>query len=129
MRRNARGKNNGLEIRSRGLRFLFGAFCLAFSVLREGRKMPYIKHARKNQLPQQKRLGVWSGHESHWENNFDAVVVHVWEAWTKNGLGLDHDDHVETLKTVQDAVTNEWVEDISQENWRCAALARLKQPE
>jgi len=89
--------------------------------------MVYLKHSRKNQTPQQKLLGIWAGHQSHWENNFDTVVTHVWETWTKNGLGLDDDELEQTIKTVQDAVNNEWLENISQENWYRAALARLTQ--
>lgn len=89
--------------------------------------MAYLKHSRKNQTPQQKMLGIWSGHKSQWENNFDSVACHVWETWTKNGLGLDQEEREQTIKSVQDAVNNEWVENISQENWYHAALARLTQ--
>jgi hypothetical protein len=56
----------------------------------------------------------------------DTIVTHAWEIWTKNGLGLDDEDRRETEKTVQDAVNNEYQDDISDVDWLAATLLRLR---
>ena len=38
-----------------------------------------------------------------YEQQHDAVVTHVWEHWTQNGLDLDPDERAQTLHSVQDA--------------------------
>jgi hypothetical protein len=55
----------------------------------------------------------------------DTVVIHVWETWTKNGLGLDADERSQTLQSVQDAATNAYTEDAPMHEWAAATLARL----
>jgi hypothetical protein len=55
----------------------------------------------------------------------DMIVTHAWETWTKNGLGLDSEDRDQTTKTVQDAVNNTYVDDISDSDWLAATLDRL----
>jgi hypothetical protein len=60
-----------------------------------------------------------------WENRFDVIVVHVWETWTKNGLGLDADDAEQTIKTARDAVNNVWCDGMTDAAWCAAALQRL----
>lgn len=55
----------------------------------------------------------------------DMIVTHAWETWTKNGLGLDAEMRTETEKTVQDAVNNTYQDDITDEAWLAATLARL----
>jgi hypothetical protein len=52
----------------------------------------------------------------------DAVITAAWEIWTKNGLRLDEDMRRET---VQDAVNNVYVEDMSDSEWLDATLKRL----
>jgi hypothetical protein len=59
------------------------------------------------------------------ETRRDMIVTHAWETWTKNGLGLDAEDREATTKTVQDAVNNTYVEDISDLDWLTATLKRL----
>ena len=85
----------------------------------------YIKHAARNQTEQQKLLGIWSGSMSSWENRFDCVVTHAWEAWTQNGLGLDQGDREQTIKSVQDAVNNVWIDGMTEVEWMAATLQRL----
>lgn len=60
-----------------------------------------------------------------YEQRHDMITTHAWEQWTKNGLGLDDDMRVQTTKTVQDAVTNTYTDDINDSDWLAAALARL----
>jgi len=55
----------------------------------------------------------------------DMIVTHAWETWTKNGLNLDEDMRRETEKSVQDAVNNTYVEDISDRDWLAETLKRL----
>lgn len=55
----------------------------------------------------------------------DAVITAAWEAWTKNGLGLDDDDVKQTIKSVADAVNNAWEPGMSDSAWLAATLARL----
>jgi hypothetical protein len=55
----------------------------------------------------------------------DMIVTHAWEIWTKNGLGLDADERTHTEKLVIEAVTHTYAEDITDEDWLAAALARL----
>jgi hypothetical protein len=62
-----------------------------------------------------------------YETRRDMVVTHAWEIWTKNGLGLDHEDREETTKTVQDAVNNTYTDEISDSDWLAAAVKRLKE--
>jgi hypothetical protein len=60
-----------------------------------------------------------------YEQRRDMIAAHAWEAWTKNGLGLDDDMREQTAKTVQGAVNNVWVDDISDEDWFASTLKRL----
>ena len=55
----------------------------------------------------------------------DMITTNAWERWTRNGLGLDADDRIETEKTVRDAVQNTYVEGIADSEWMAAALNRL----
>jgi hypothetical protein len=59
------------------------------------------------------------------EQRFDTIVVHAWEAWTKNGFGLDDEAREETTKTVRDAVNNEYCDDLTDSEWLAATLKRL----
>jgi len=59
------------------------------------------------------------------DQNFDTVVTHVWETWTKNGLGLDADEMFLTMQSVQDAVTNAYTDGVPLHEWAAATLARL----
>ena len=61
-----------------------------------------------------------------WENRFDAIVVHAWEAWTKNGLGLDQDDIEQTVKTVQDAANNAWLDGMTDCQWLTETMRQLE---
>jgi hypothetical protein len=60
-----------------------------------------------------------------YEQQADTITVAAWEIWTNNGRGLDADDRAQTEKSVQDAVNNAYVEDISQTDWLAATLRRL----
>jgi hypothetical protein len=62
-----------------------------------------------------------------YEDRFDTVVTHVWESWTNNGLGLDDDMNYQTVRSVQDAATNAYLDGISDTDWYARALARLNQ--
>lgn len=88
--------------------------------------MAYIKHSLKNQTPSQRLCGIWSGAMSNWENRFDTVTTHAWESWTKNGLGLDHDNREQTLKSVRDAVNNAWTDGMTDGEWFDATLKSLE---
>ena len=63
--------------------------------------------------------------EQQYETSFDAIVLAVWERWTKNGLNLDDDDREQTLQSVRDAATNTWTEDTTEAMWLKATLAVL----
>jgi hypothetical protein len=56
----------------------------------------------------------------------DMIVTHAWETWTKNGLGLDERERLQTAKSVQDAVQNVYTEDMSDMQWLAATLRRLR---
>lgn len=60
-----------------------------------------------------------------YETRRDMITTHAWETWTKNGLGLDEDDRAQTTKSVQDAVNNAYIDDISDSDWLAATLKRL----
>lgn len=62
-----------------------------------------------------------------YETRRDMIVTHAWEIWTKNGLRLDNEQREETLKTVQDAANNTYVDGITDQDWLTATLARLGQ--
>jgi len=61
----------------------------------------------------------------NYEARRDMVVTHAWEAWTKNGLGMDLDTCLETSMTVKDAVNNTYTDNITDEEWLAATLKRL----
>ena len=61
----------------------------------------------------------------NYETRLDTIVTHAWETWTKNGLGLDADDREETTKTVQDAATNAYQDDMTDSEWLVATLTVL----
>jgi hypothetical protein len=61
-----------------------------------------------------------------YENRRDAIVEAAYNAWTDRGLGLDLDASTEAVKTVQDAVNNSHVDDISNRDWLAATLKRLR---
>ena len=64
---------------------------------------------------------------NYWEKERDKVSMHAWEAWTENGKGLDDELVWQTFKTVQDAVTNSFVEDMDDLQWLDATMDRLKE--
>ncbi len=61
----------------------------------------------------------------NYEERLDMIVTHAWEMWTKNGLGLDADERVQTEKSVLDAATNTYTEGITDDAWLEATLDRL----
>ena len=63
-----------------------------------------------------------------WEQRFDAIATSAWEAWTKNGLGLDQPDIEQTIKTAQDAATNAWTAGMTDKQWLEEALSILSHP-
>jgi hypothetical protein len=63
-----------------------------------------------------------------WEQRFDTITTSAWEAWTKNGFGLDQDDIEQTIKTAQDAATNAWAEGMTDKQWLEEALSILSHP-
>jgi hypothetical protein len=67
----------------------------------------------------------YEAHYLDYEARRDMIVTRAWEAWTKNGLNLDIDEQRETTKSVQEAVNNTYVDDITDEQWLAATLARL----
>jgi hypothetical protein len=52
------------------------------------------------------------------------VVTHAWEAWKR--LGLDEEDREQTAKSVRDAAANVYTEDMDDEQWFQATVARLR---
>lgn len=60
-----------------------------------------------------------------YEQRHDMIVTHAWERWTKNGLGLDDDMREQTTKSVHDAATNVYTDDMTDVEWLDATLARL----
>ncbi len=60
-----------------------------------------------------------------YETRRDMIVTHAWETWTNNGLGLDDEMRSETTKTVQDATSNAYTDDLDDSAWLAATLARL----
>lgn len=60
-----------------------------------------------------------------YETRRDMIVSYAWAKWTKNGLGLDDDERVQTTKSVQDAVANTYVEGMTDLDWLAATLKQL----
>lgn len=60
-----------------------------------------------------------------YEQRLDMIVTHAWERWTKNGLGLDDEDRVQTTKSVYDAAANAYNDHLSDEQWLADTLALL----
>lgn len=60
-----------------------------------------------------------------WDARYDAVVLAVWETWTRNGARMDEQEREETLKTVRDAATNSYVDGVGDGDWQAATLALL----
>jgi hypothetical protein len=65
------------------------------------------------------------GQDPYFDVHYGRVCTAVWETWTHNGLNLGPDEDHETMCSVQDAVTNTYVEGINDTEWWKAALARL----
>ena len=61
----------------------------------------------------------------NYEQRLDTVVTHAWEAWTNNGIGLDIEEREETAKTVRDAATNAYVDEMTDAQWLAVTLKRL----
>jgi gluconate kinase len=61
-----------------------------------------------------------------WDDRFDMIVTHAWEAWTSNGEGLDDDMREQWMKTVQDVATSAWVNDMTDARWLAATLRVLR---
>jgi hypothetical protein len=59
------------------------------------------------------------------DRHYDAAVIAVLEAWTKNGLGLDFEEREQHIKSAQDAVTNSYSDGITLADWQAEALKRL----
>lgn len=64
--------------------------------------------------------------EQQWNATYDALTVAVFEAWTNNGAGMDDDAREQAIKSVRDALTNEWQDGMSEAEWQAAALRRLR---
>jgi hypothetical protein len=62
---------------------------------------------------------------TNWETQYDAVVLHAWEQWTQNGLGLDTEDCAQTIKSVQNAATNAWQDGMADDQWIYATIRLL----
>jgi len=58
-------------------------------------------------------------------DRYNAVLIAVYRVWMNNGEGLSEAEAMERLKTMQDAVTNSYIADMSAAEWTKAALARL----
>ena len=67
----------------------------------------------------------YEAHYLDYEARRDMIVTRAWEAWNKNGLNLDIDEQRETTKSIQEVVNNTYVDDITDEQWLAATLARL----
>lgn len=63
--------------------------------------------------------------EQQWQASYDALTVAVFEAWTKNGQGMDDDTREQAIKSVRDALTNEWQDGMSETKWQAATMRRL----
>jgi len=61
-----------------------------------------------------------------YEARLDMIVMHAWETWTKNGLHMDRDMREETSKTVRDAATNVYTDEMTDAEWLAATLKRLE---
>ena len=59
------------------------------------------------------------------EDRRDTIVTHAWETWTKNGLGLDDEMQMETVRTVRYVVNHTYVVGITDSDWLAAAIKRL----
>jgi hypothetical protein len=60
-----------------------------------------------------------------YETRLDMIVMHAWETWTKNGLGMDKDQWTETTKTVQDKANNAYHDGITDTAWLAETLKSL----
>lgn len=57
--------------------------------------------------------------------HYDAAVIAVFKAWTKNGLGLDFEEREQHIKSAQDALANSYTDGITLADWKTEALKRL----
>ncbi len=60
-----------------------------------------------------------------YENRLDMITTHAWETWTANGLNLDDEMREQTAKSVRDAATNTYTDNINDTDWLAATLKRL----
>jgi hypothetical protein len=61
----------------------------------------------------------------NYETRLEMISMHVWEKWTNNGLNLDEDDRLQTIKSAQDAACNAYHFLMSDQQWLDATLNRL----
>jgi hypothetical protein len=54
-----------------------------------------------------------------------AVALKHWAQWIRNDPHFDREPREQTLKSVQDAIANTYIDDISDADWLTAALGRL----
>jgi hypothetical protein len=61
-----------------------------------------------------------------YEDRLDMIVTHAWEIWTNNGMKADSQAECDELtKTVQDAASNVYTDELDDAGWLAATLTRL----
>jgi hypothetical protein len=63
--------------------------------------------------------------EMQWADSHAAVTTAAWEAWTKNGLGMDDDMREQTAKHASDTANNAWQDGMTVDAWLAATLSAL----
>ncbi len=61
-----------------------------------------------------------------YSQRIEMITTNVWEEWTKNGLNLDDDARVETLRAVRDAANDAYAFDVTDGEWYTRTMQRLK---
>jgi hypothetical protein len=64
---------------------------------------------------------------STYEKRAEMVALAVWENCTKNGLGLDDDMQIDTMRSAYDAVHEAYRPRMHDGEWYDAALSILKE--
>jgi hypothetical protein len=61
----------------------------------------------------------------NWAKRYDNIVTTAWDIWTNTGRDMDVGDIEQTVKSVRDAATNAYIDDITDEAWLKRTLQLL----
>lgn len=59
------------------------------------------------------------------EDRMNIIAVRAWEKWTKNGLNMDEDTQLQSMKHAKDVANNVFQEEMDDLDWLTATQNRL----